>query len=99
MPAHAVAAFSLQRRGWGLQGGRVVASFMPNRNSTRVAIACEGGGSHTAFTAGALKALLRALSGQEGDPGAGVYAGRSTTVDRPQSKLAAACPSPAAVSC
>ncbi len=25
----------------------------------RVAIACQGGGSHTAFTAGALKRLLR----------------------------------------
>ena len=26
---------------------------------TRVAIACQGGGSHTAFTAGVLKGLLR----------------------------------------
>ena len=39
----------------------------------RVAIACQGGGSHTAFTAGALKRLLRddryevvALSGTSG---------------------------------
>jgi len=34
---------------------------------TRVAIACQGGGSHTAFTAGALKGLLRpgALAGRE----------------------------------
>ncbi len=33
----------------------------PNNSSTtrRVAIACQGGGSHTAFTAGALKPLLR----------------------------------------
>ncbi len=29
-------------------------------DSKRVAIACQGGGSHTAFTAGALKRLLRA---------------------------------------
>ena len=28
--------------------------------SKRVAIACQGGGSHTAFTAGVLKRLLRA---------------------------------------
>lgn len=26
---------------------------------TRVAIACQGGGSHTAFTAGVLKGVLR----------------------------------------
>jgi NTE family protein len=33
----------------------------PNGGSTkrRVAIACQGGGSHTAFTAGALRPLLR----------------------------------------
>ena len=30
-----------------------------NYNSRRVAIACQGGGSHTAFTAGVLKKLLR----------------------------------------
>jgi NTE family protein len=30
-----------------------------DRNSRRVAIACQGGGSHTAFTAGALKKLLK----------------------------------------
>jgi len=31
-----------------------------NENSNgRVAIACQGGGSHTAFTAGVLKTLLR----------------------------------------
>ena len=29
-----------------------------NRDSTRVAIACQGGGSHTAFTAGVLDRLL-----------------------------------------
>ena len=36
-------------------------------DSKRVAIACQGGGSHTAFTAGALKRLLRAeeLKGHE----------------------------------
>ena len=28
-------------------------------NIRRVAIACQGGGSHTAFTAGALKKLLK----------------------------------------
>src|SRR5215218_10137616 len=28
-------------------------------NTKRVAIACQGGGSHTAFTAGVLKGLLR----------------------------------------
>ena len=46
-----------------------------NRNTRRVAIACQGGGSHTAFTAGALKKLLKekeheyeivALSGTSG---------------------------------
>ena len=49
-------------------------------NTERVAIACQGGGSHTAFTAGALKELLReegaeghgydivALSGTSGGP-------------------------------
>ena len=30
-----------------------------NYNSRRVAIACQGGGTHTAFTAGVLKKLLR----------------------------------------
>src|SRR5215204_2509561 len=30
-----------------------------NNNGRRVAIACQGGGSHTAFTAGALKKLLK----------------------------------------
>lgn len=33
---------------------------MVENNSRRVAIACQGGGSHTAFTAGVLKKLLRA---------------------------------------
>jgi predicted acylesterase/phospholipase RssA len=31
----------------------------PSGERTRVAIACQGGGSHTAFTAGVLKRLLR----------------------------------------
>ncbi len=30
-----------------------------NRNTRRIAIACQGGGSHTAFTAGVLKKLLK----------------------------------------
>ena len=30
-----------------------------NNGSRRVAIACQGGGSHTAFTAGVLKKLLK----------------------------------------
>ncbi len=36
-----------------------------NYNTRRVAIACQGGGSHTAFTAGALKKLLKE-KGEEG---------------------------------
>jgi NTE family protein len=32
---------------------------MTDGESTKVAIACQGGGSHTAFTAGVLKGLLR----------------------------------------
>ena len=36
---------------------------MDDNNKMRVAIACQGGGSHTAFTAGALKVLL--TKGQE----------------------------------
>jgi NTE family protein len=46
---------------------------MEGNGEKRVAIACQGGGSHTAFTAGALKRLLRedryevvALSGTSG---------------------------------
>ena len=48
---------------------------MAERNETAVAIACQGGGSHTAFTAGVLKEILRnspneyqisALSGTSG---------------------------------
>ncbi len=31
-----------------------------NETTRRVAVACQGGGSHTAFTAGALKRLLKA---------------------------------------
>lgn len=34
---------------------------MSNSGRTRVAIACQGGGSHTAFTAGVLQGLLRKL--------------------------------------
>jgi NTE family protein len=34
-------------------------------NKKRVAIACQGGGSHTAFTAGVLKGLLRSGTLQE----------------------------------
>ena len=30
-----------------------------NNDNRRVAIACQGGGSHTAFTAGVLKKLLK----------------------------------------
>jgi NTE family protein len=33
--------------------------MVENNNSRRVAIACQGGGSHTAFTAGVLKKLLK----------------------------------------
>lgn len=32
--------------------------YDPSADATRVAIACQGGGSHTAFTAGVLRALL-----------------------------------------
>src|SRR5579884_1634736 len=45
---------------------------MPHPQRPRVAIACQGGGSHTAFTAGVLKAFLRALRGREGDLGCDV---------------------------
>ncbi len=40
---------------------------MPKRHRTRIAIAYQGGGSHTAFTAGVLKALLRSLPPQGND--------------------------------
>jgi NTE family protein len=36
-------------------------------NKKRVAIACQGGGSHTAFTAGILRGLLRSGRLQERD--------------------------------
>jgi NTE family protein len=36
-------------------------------NKKRVAIACQGGGSHTAFTAGVLKELLRSGTLQENE--------------------------------
>ncbi len=38
-----------------------------NGNTSRVAIACQGGGSHTAFTAGALKKLLKEKGGKGHD--------------------------------
>ncbi len=38
---------------------------MEESNKKRVAIACQGGGSHTAFTAGVLKGLLRSEQLQE----------------------------------
>ena len=38
---------------------------MEDSNKKRVAIACQGGGSHTAFTAGVLKGLLRSERLQE----------------------------------
>jgi NTE family protein len=34
---------------------------MSTTGETTVAIACQGGGSHTAFTAGALRGILRGL--------------------------------------
>jgi len=36
----------------------------------KVAIACQGGGSQTAFTAGALKALIEAGAGKDFEPSA-----------------------------
>ncbi len=38
---------------------------MVENNNRRVAIACQGGGSHTAFTAGALKKLLKEKDGEK----------------------------------
>src|SRR3954453_13290708 len=53
----------------------------PTRKRRRVAIACQGGGSHTAFTAGVLSRLLRADElnryedvGLSGTPGGAVCA-------------------------
>lgn len=34
---------------------------MAKKNTLRIAIACQGGGSHTAFTAGAMKTILREI--------------------------------------
>ena len=36
-----------------------------NSNGRRIAIACQGGGSHTAFTAGVLKKLLKEKDGEK----------------------------------
>jgi NTE family protein len=38
-----------------------------NDDTRRVAIACQGGGSHTAFTAGVLKKLLKEMGGERHD--------------------------------
>jgi NTE family protein len=38
-----------------------------NNNRRRVAIACQGGGSHTAFTAGALTKLLKEKAEEKHD--------------------------------
>jgi NTE family protein len=67
-PIAAGAAQSLAGAGRMEKGGRVDGEL----GGRRVAIACEGGGSHTAFTAGVLRRLLRepvevvALSGTSG---------------------------------
>lgn len=39
--------------------------MVENNNNKRVAIACQGGGSHTAFTAGVLKKLLKEKDGEK----------------------------------
>src|SRR5918997_5974896 len=39
--------------------------MVENDNKRRVAIACQGGGSHTAFTAGVLKKLLTEKDGEK----------------------------------
>lgn len=39
--------------------------MIENNNVRRVAIACQGGGSHTAFTAGVLKKLLKEKDGEK----------------------------------
>src|ERR687893_2387088 len=39
--------------------------MVENDNKRRVAIACQGGGSHTAFTAGVLKKLLKEKDGEK----------------------------------
>jgi NTE family protein len=45
---------------------------MSDSGPARVAIACQGGGSHTAFTAGVLGGILRALAPKGAGPTAGV---------------------------
>src|ERR687897_403739 len=50
----------------GNRRGRVLVADN-NDNTKRVAIACQGGGSHTAFTAGALKKLLKEKGGEGHD--------------------------------
>jgi NTE family protein len=39
--------------------------YMAKPSDKKVAIACQGGGSHTAFTAGVLKRLLKESDGYE----------------------------------
>ncbi len=46
-------------------GTAVTRRPMSENESTNVAIACQGGGSHTAFTAGVLKGLLREWNNDE----------------------------------
>src|SRR6516165_4147070 len=68
----------------GLPGrgeGLAVAATDGSRGQRRVVIACQGGGSHTAFTAGVLKRLLGAkeltgyqVSGLSGTSGGAVCA-------------------------
>jgi NTE family protein len=48
---------------WSKTCGRSLWKKLATRS--RVAIACQGGGSHTAFTAGVLKGLLRSGRPQE----------------------------------
>jgi NTE family protein len=56
----------LHDRDRGQRRGRVFVTDN-NSNTRRVAIACQGGGSHTAFTAGALKKLLKEKGGKGHD--------------------------------
>src|ERR671917_690601 len=57
-PHRGVGAQALCRTGMGERQGKGT-GVAENYNTRRVAIACQGGGSHTAFTAGALKKLLQ----------------------------------------
>ena len=72
---------------------------MTDKGRTRVAIACQGGGSHTAFTAGVLKRLLGAhelagfeVVGLSGTSGGAVRAARlvGTAGGRPGGRRPAA---------